>query len=173
MYISFIRNFQIIFQRGCESCSVMSESLGSHGLQPARLLCPWNSPGRDTGEDSSSLLQGIFATQELNPHLLHCRQILYSLSHEGSPEYWSVQPISSPADLPNPGIKLGSPALQADSLPAELIPSTTQKGSHCSASQSTLGIVNIFHFSHFPRYVLVSHEFLICVSVMTKDVEHL
>ena len=33
------------------------------------------------------------------------------------PEYWSGQPIPSPGDLPNPGIKPGSPALQADSLP--------------------------------------------------------
>ena len=36
------------------------------------------------------------------------------------PEYWSGWPISSPTDLPNPGIKLGSPALQADSLPTGL-----------------------------------------------------
>ena len=35
------------------------------------------------------------------------------------PEYWSGQPFPSPGDLPNPGIELGSPALQADSLPAE------------------------------------------------------
>ena len=34
-------------------------------------------------------------------------------------EYWSGQPLPSPADLPDPGIELGSPALQADSLPAE------------------------------------------------------
>ena len=34
-------------------------------------------------------------------------------------EYWSGLPIPSPGDLPNPGIQLGSPALQADSLPAE------------------------------------------------------
>ena len=36
------------------------------------------------------------------------------------PEYWSRQPLPSPADLPGPGIELGSPALQVDSLPAEL-----------------------------------------------------
>ena len=36
------------------------------------------------------------------------------------PEYWSGQPIPSPADLPDPGIELGSPALQVDSLPTEL-----------------------------------------------------
>ena len=36
------------------------------------------------------------------------------------PEYWSWEPIPSPADLADPGIERGSPALQADSLPAEL-----------------------------------------------------
>ena len=36
------------------------------------------------------------------------------------PEYWSGEPIPSPADLPDPGIEPGSPALQADSLPTEL-----------------------------------------------------
>ena len=35
------------------------------------------------------------------------------------PEYWSRYPFPSPGDLPNPGIKPRSPALQADSLPAE------------------------------------------------------
>ena len=35
-------------------------------------------------------------------------------------EYWSGQPIPSPVDLGNPGIKPGSPALQVDSLPIEL-----------------------------------------------------
>ena len=33
----------------CVSCSVMSDSLRPHGLQLARLLCPWNSPGKNTG----------------------------------------------------------------------------------------------------------------------------
>ena len=51
----------------------------------ARLLCPWNSPGKSTGVGSHSLLQRIFPTQGLNPSLLHCRQILYRLSHQGSP----------------------------------------------------------------------------------------
>ena len=35
------------------------------------------------------------------------------------PEYWSEEPFPSPGDLPNPGIELRSPTLQADSLPAE------------------------------------------------------
>ena len=49
-------------------------------------FCSWNSPGRNTLVDFHSLLQGIFPTQGLNLGLLHCRQILYSLSHQGSPE---------------------------------------------------------------------------------------
>ena len=64
------------------SCSVVSNSLWPRGLQPTRLLCPWNYPGKNTGLSSHSLLQGIFPTQELNLGLLHCRQILYHLSHQ-------------------------------------------------------------------------------------------
>ena len=64
------------------SCSVVSDSLRPHGLQPARLPCPWNSPGKNTAVGSPSLLQGIFLTQGWNPRLLHCRQILYGLSHQ-------------------------------------------------------------------------------------------
>ena len=67
------------------SHSVMSNSLWLHGLQPARLLCPWNSPGKNTGVGNHFLLQGIFSTHASNPCLLHCRQILYHLSHQGSP----------------------------------------------------------------------------------------
>ena len=54
-----------------------------HGLQPTRLLSPWGFPGKNTGVDCHFLLQGIFPTQELNPGLLHCRQILYLLNYEG------------------------------------------------------------------------------------------
>ena len=50
----------------------------------SRLLCPWNSPGTNTGVGSHSLLQRIFLTQESNPGLLHHRQILYHLSHQRS-----------------------------------------------------------------------------------------
>ena len=49
------------------------------------LLCPWNSPGKNTGVGSHSLLQGNVLTQGSNPGLLHCRQILYHLRHQGSP----------------------------------------------------------------------------------------
>ena len=46
---------------------------------------PWAFPGKDTGVGCHFLLQEIFPTQELNPGLPHCRQMLYRLSHQGSP----------------------------------------------------------------------------------------
>ena len=65
----------------CVSRSVVSDSLRPHGLQPARLLCLWNSPGKNTGVDCHSLLQRNFQTQGLNSGLLHCREVLYCLSY--------------------------------------------------------------------------------------------
>ena len=55
-------------------------------LKPHELYNPWNSLGQKTGVDSLSLLQGIFPTQDSNPGLPHCRQILYQLSHKGRPK---------------------------------------------------------------------------------------
>ena len=52
------------------SGQVVSDSLRPHGLYPARLLCPWDSPGKHTGVGCHFLLQGIFPTQGLNPSLL-------------------------------------------------------------------------------------------------------
>ena len=46
--------------------------------------CLWNSPGKNTGVGCHSLLQRIFLTQVSNLGLLHCRQILYELSHQGN-----------------------------------------------------------------------------------------
>ena len=54
-------------------------------LRPHGLYSPWNSSGQNTGVDSLPLLQGIFQTQESNPVLPRCRQILYQLSSQGSP----------------------------------------------------------------------------------------
>ena len=80
-----------------ESCSVMFDSLWPHGLYSS-----WNSPGQNTGVGSLSLLQGIFPTQELNPGLLCCRQILYQLSHKDSPRIleWIAYPFSSGSSRP-------------------------------------------------------------------------
>ena len=66
------------------SRSVMSNFLRPHGLQPARLLCLWNSPDKNTGVGSHSFLQGIFPTQWSNAGLPYYRPILYCPSHQGS-----------------------------------------------------------------------------------------
>ena len=47
----------------CVSCSVVSDSLQPRGLKPARLLCPWDFPGKNIGVGCHFLLQGIFLTQ--------------------------------------------------------------------------------------------------------------
>ena len=67
------------------SCSVVSDSLQPQGLYPARLLYP----GKNTRVGRHALLQGIFLTQESNPGLPHCRQILYCLTTRESPGYVS------------------------------------------------------------------------------------
>ena len=68
--------------------SVASDSV-MHGLQPARLLWPWDFPGKNTGVGCHFLLQGIFPTQGSNPHcllhLLHWQADSLPLSHLGSP----------------------------------------------------------------------------------------
>ena len=43
--------------------TVVSEVLRPHGLEPTRLLCPWDFPGKNTGVGCCFLLQGIFLTQ--------------------------------------------------------------------------------------------------------------
>ena len=62
----------------------------------------WNSPGQNPGVGSLSLLQGIFPTQGSNPGLLHWRQILYQLSHKGSPRIleWVAYSFSSRSSRP-------------------------------------------------------------------------
>ena len=49
----------------------MSDMWRPHGLweEPTRLLCPWDSPSKNTGVSCHVLLQGIFLTQGWNPHL--------------------------------------------------------------------------------------------------------
>ena len=66
------------------SRSFVSDSLQPHGLGPARFLCQWNSPGKNTGVGCHSFLQGIFPNLGLNLGLAHCRQIFYHISHQGS-----------------------------------------------------------------------------------------
>ena len=67
------------------ACSVISDLLQPHGLQPTRLLCPWDFSGKNTGVGCHFSLQGIFLTQGSNPCLLYWQANSLPLSHLGSP----------------------------------------------------------------------------------------
>ena len=71
-------------------------------VEPVRVLSPRNSPGKNTGVGSCSLLQGISPAQGSNPGLPHCRQILHQLSHQGSPRIleWVAYPFSRDSSWP-------------------------------------------------------------------------
>ena len=106
-------------------CAVLSCSVVSDSFDPMDCSLPGSSvlgdsPCKNTGVGYDGLLQGIFPTQGSNPVLCHCSEVLHHLSHQGSPRIleWVACPFSRGS--PDPGIELGSPALQADSLPPEL-----------------------------------------------------
>ena len=85
-----IRWFPVIMRS--ESRSVVFNSLQPHGL-----YSPRNSPGQNTGVGSLSLLQEIFPTQGSNSGLPCGQQILYQLSHKGSPRQASIPPVAAPS----------------------------------------------------------------------------
>ena len=79
LFETYIYIYIYIYMNGCESWSVVSDSLWSHGL-----YSPWNSPGQNTGVGSLSLLQG--SSQPRNWTGVSCiaGQILYQLIYQGS-----------------------------------------------------------------------------------------
>ena len=81
-----------------QSCPTLSISWTA----AARLLCPWDSPGKNPGEGCHALLQGIFPTHGSSPGLPHCRRILYHLGHQRSPSIlgWVACPSSRGSSRP-------------------------------------------------------------------------
>ena len=77
----------------------MFDSLRPHGLQPTRLLCPCDFPGKSTGVGCHFLLQGIFLTQGSNPGLPHCSQMLLPSEPLGK----SCPTLCDPVDCSIPG----------------------------------------------------------------------
>ena len=66
-------------------CAKSCLTLQPHGLQPARLLCQWDFPGKNTTAGWHFLLQGVFLTQGQNLRLPHWQTDSLLLSHLGSP----------------------------------------------------------------------------------------
>ena len=109
-------------------------TLRPYGLQPSRLFCPWDSPGKNTGGSCQALLQGIFLTQGSNLHLLHWQAASLPLvprghlSHQGKRKakvLITVRPNSlRPCVLSPPGSSLHG-ILQARILDWVAIPFST------------------------------------------------
>ena len=120
-FVQYPENSELLLESGCAVlCLVVSDSCDPVDCSPPGSSVVGDSPGKNTGVGCHALLQGVFPIQGSNPGLLHCRQILYHLSPQGSPGVleWVACPFSRGAS--QPGIELGSPALQVDSIPAEL-----------------------------------------------------
>ena len=96
-----------------DSCDPMDCSLPGFSVHG-------DSPGKNIEVGCHAPLQGFFPTEGSNPGFLHCWQNLAVWATREVCGYWNGWPIPSPVDLPDPGIELGSPALQVDSLPPEL-----------------------------------------------------
>ena len=103
-----------------------------HRRQPTRLPRPWDSPGKNNGV-GCHFLQCI-KVKVKSPGYVQLLVIPWIAAYQAPlsmgfsrQEYWSGVPFPSPEDLADPGIKPGSPALHADSLPSEL------QGSPCTS----------------------------------------
>ena len=85
-FILFNLFIYLFFYHGCHLWNPLSQlesEIEGQSVMPNS--SPWDSPGQNTGVGNISLHQGIFQTQGSNPGLLHCRWILYQLSHRSSP----------------------------------------------------------------------------------------
>ena len=128
----------------CPVCPVMSDSVSPRAT---RLICPWDSPGKNTGVGCHFLLQ-IFLTQGLNPHLfhlLHWQADSLPLGHLRSPStltnLFFLLNLSFPLPTPKPS-QVTPPQLQCkqfscfflfrfENLNNRLNPSYVRKGLYC------------------------------------------
>ena len=97
----------------CSVASVVSDSLRPYGLWPARLLCPWDSPGKNSGVGCCALLQGIFPTQGLILQLLRLLRCRRFFAAEPPREPWLVHTagqIALPLSPSNAAQKAGCEA---------------------------------------------------------------
>ena len=101
----------VVYIYCCHCCCLVVKSCltPTHRLLPARLLCPWDFPGKNTGVGCHFHLQGIFLTQESNPCFLHWQMGSLLLSHQFSsvqfsPVTQSCTTLCDPMDCSIPGL---------------------------------------------------------------------
>ena len=141
----------------------MSDSVQPHRPQPTRLLCPWDSPGKNTGVGYHFLLQWM-KVKSLSRVRLFVTP--WTAAYQAPPsmgfsrQYWSGLPFPPPGDLPHPGIEpasLMSPAL-AGRFSTVLHNKACFQKSSCSFT--------VWHFSYVkerevsPEFSLGSFSFL-------------
>ena len=109
-------NLSLLFSFPPDHLESESRSFVSNSL-------PWNSPGQNTRIlEQVAIPFSRVSSQPRDLTQVSCIAggFFTRWATREAQEYWSGSPITSPAGLPNPGIEPGSPALQVDSLPAEL-----------------------------------------------------
>ena len=107
----------------CSLCSVAQLCLSlcnPMDCSPTGSSVYGDSPGKKTGESCHAVLQGIFPTRGWTQVSCITDRFFTVWATRETQEYWSGYSISSPVDLPDPGVEPGSSALQVDSLPAKL-----------------------------------------------------
>ena len=170
----------------CVHAGLVSRScrtLRPHGLEPTRLLCPWDFPGKNTGVRCHALLQGIFPTQGWNPcllRLLHWQVDSLPRNHLGSPyplTHLPIHPLThssiihpllstihppTPPTPAHPGIQAASSHHSSTTHPTSIIhPSSTHSCIHPSAHASIHPFIeqmSSFHCGLGPIQVLGNWE---------------
>ena len=123
--MNYHKSCKYIIYSCCFSCSVMSNSFATHGHGPSGSSVHGISQAA-TREGAATPFSNItYVCLSVSCVGLSetpwtgARQAPLSMGFSRQ-EYWSGLPCPPPGNLPNPGIKFFSPALQADSLPFEL-----------------------------------------------------
>ena len=139
----------------------MSNSLWPHGLQPARLLCPWDSPGKNTGVGCHFLLQGILPTQGSNLHLLslpHSQVNSLPLMLPGKPKKYIM--LSNYFDLESMEelcLHDGKYVINVITTNAYSVTNILTSNIETTVSLSTVRVVSIFILSN--ECVMFSYEY--------------
>ena len=121
-----------------QSCSTLCDLMD---CSPPGSSVHGDSQAKNTGVGCHALLQGIFPTQRSNPGLLHCRRILYHLSHQGSP--WTLEWVAYPfsREFSRPRNQTGVSCIASGFLPAELPGKPWWYSRGCSKSWSHTGLL--------------------------------
>ena len=114
-YVLFLNSKVIVIVLSCQLCPTLCDPMDC-SLPDSSVR--GDSPGQNTGVGCHVLLQGIVPTQRSNPGLLHCRWILYHLSHQASTRIleWVDYPFSRGTSWPRN--RTGVSCIAGRSLPS-------------------------------------------------------